>query len=529
MNRRRLPALQVPRRPPRGSYKRRKEMRQIVLALPALMLGCLAVGCSGSVNALYRDNTGDAGAVDTGIADAQVAEAGGEAPAGLASCPAVDGGPAGVGPLPTPLQVAHQRIELTAALHFGLNTFDGTEYGDSSVDAPSLFDPTNLDATQWVDALKSAGFRQAMLIAKHSTGFCLWPSAYTDYSVKNSPWMNGQGDVVKQFTDAMHAADMHVGLYLSPWDTHYPSSGASYETYYRDQLTELLSNYGEVDEIWMDGFNAPTSLDWAGIAELAKQLQPNILVFLGKEIATTGADLRYLGNELGQASRSLSSVAKVPNGGPANVWYPAEAPVSDRTPDWFWHPSDTVLSLTSLQTIYFNTVGMNTTLVLNVPPATTGQLDTQDVALLQQFGTWYSSLYQTDLVQNQPVTADTTWAAPGFDASKAVDGDSCTYWAAASGRTSGRLEVTPAAPITFQVISIREPIELGERVTAYHVEIEQNGAWNRSPTDATGAIIAGTVIGERQLWRLAATTADAIALVIDSAKAVPAIAELGVY
>jgi alpha-L-fucosidase len=172
---------------------------------------------------------------------------------------------------------------------------------------------------------------------------------------------------------------------------------------------------------------------------------------------------------------------------------------------------------------------MNATLLLNVPPATTGQFDTPDVSLLQQFGTWYSSLYQTNLLQGQPLTADSTWANPGFDAAQAVDDDVCTYWAAASGKTSARLEVTPATAITFKVISIREPIELGERVTRYHVEIKQNGAWNTAPTDASGTQIQGTVIGQRQLWQLNSTAADAIALVVDSAKDVPAIAEFGVY
>jgi len=485
-----------------------KTLVGITFALATALLA--GNGCSSSVNALFRDGTGGS-------------SSGGQ------SCPGLSGGPMGMAPIPTATQVAYQRTELMSFLHFGLNTFDGTEYGDTAKDTPSLFNPTSFDAAQWVSALKAAGFRQATLVTKHSTGFCLWPSAYTDYSVKNSPWKNGQGDVVKEFTDAMHSAGMRVGLYLSPWDAHYPSSSSSYETYFRDQVTELLTNYGPVSEILWDGYNAPTSLDWSGIAQLAHQLQPNVLVWMGREIATTGAELRYLGNENGQANRSTSNVGDVPNGGPSNVWYPAEAPVSDRTPNWFWHPNNTLMSLNSLQTIYFNTVGMNTTLNLNVPPATTGQLDGPDVTLLQQFGTWYASLYKTNLVRGQPATADSTWATPGFEAGKAVDGDVCTYWAAASGSTPARLEVTPGSAITFAVISIREPIDLGERTTGYHVEIRQNGTWNRSPTDASGATIAGTVIGQRQLWQVNPTTAEAIALVIDSARDVPAIAELSVY
>ncbi len=451
------------------------------------------------------------------------------APAPGSACASRSGGPAGIAPLPSADQVAYQRTELTAFIHFGLDTFDGTEQGNTAVDKPAIFAPTALDATQWVSALKAAGFGQAMLTTKHSTGFCLWPSAYTDFSVKNSPWMNGQGDVVKSFTDAMHAAGMRVGLYLSPWDQHFPSSSSDYETYFKNQLTELLKNYGPVYEVEFDGFNAPRSLDWAGIVQQIKQLQPDALVWMGPEIATTGADLRWIGNENGQASRSTSSIGSVPNGGPSNAWYPFETNVSDRVPNWFWHENNTVMSLSSLQSIYFRSVGMNTTLILNVPPAKTGQFDAPDIGLLQQFGTWYASLYKTNFVKAQPATADSTWATAGFEAAKAVDDDPCTYWAAGSGKTSGRLEITPASPITFKLISIREPIELGERSTGYHVELKQNGTWNRAPTDASGAKIQGTVIGQRQLWQLNSTTAEAIALVIDSAKGVPAISEFGAY
>jgi len=461
-----------------------------------------------------------------------LADDAGSSPDGPAiqSCPAAPGAPSGTAPLPSPAQVAFQRTELTAYLHFGLQTFDGTEYGNPTVDTPSLFNPTNLDADEWVASLKEAGFRQAKLIVKHATGFCLWPSAYTDYSVKNSPWKNGQGDVVRDFTDAMHAADMRVAFYLSPYDDHYPSSSPDYETYFRNQLTELLTNYGPVYEIEFNGYQAPTSLDWAGIAALAHRLQPGVLVYMGPNIATTGADVRYLGVQSGQASRTTSSIGDVPNGGPSNVWYPAVGPVSDRGLNtWFWHPDNSVISLANLQSVYFTTVGMNTTLIVNFPPATTGQFDTPDLALLGQFGTWYGGLYSMNLIQDQPISADSTWANPGFEATKAVDGDLCTYWAAAAGRTTARLEVTPPAPVTFGVISIREPVELGERSTAYHIEIEQNGTWNKNPTDITGATIAGTIIGQRQLWQVSPTSAEAVALVIDAAKDVPAIAELGLY
>ena len=451
---------------------------------------------------------------------------------GLQACPAVAGGPAATGPVPTAAQLAFQRAEMTSFIHYSMATYDGSEQGNPS-DPPSLFNPSNLNATtvgQWTSALKAAGFRQAMLVTKHSVGFCLWPSKYTDYSVKSSPWMSGQGDVVQLFTSAMHNDEMRVALYLGPWDQKYPSSKSDYETYFRNQLTELLA-YGPAYEIEFDGFNAPTSnVNWKSIFQLIKQMQPNILIWAGPEIVNTGAipDVQWIGNENGAGSRTTSSL-DASNCGGGSRWCPYECNTSSHRPNWFWHPNSTPMSLADMQKVYFQTVGMNCTLNFNVPPSQTGEFDPKDLGLLQQFGSWYSSLYRTNLVKAQPATADSTWAAAGFDSSKAVDDDVCTYWAAASGKTTARLEVTPAAAVTASLISIREAIELGERVTKYHVEIKQNGAWTTAPTDKSGARIQGTVIGQRQLWQLNATPVQGVALVIESAKDVPAISELGVY
>jgi alpha-L-fucosidase len=445
------------------------------------------------------------------------------------SCPARPNGPAGMAPLPSANQLAYQRTEMTAFIHFGMATFDGTEQGNLSVDTPALFNPSNLDATTveaWVAALKAAGIGQAMLVAKHSTGFCLWPTATTEFSVKSSPWMNGQGDIVKLFTEAMHKAGLRVALYLAPWDQTHPSSNPDYEVYLKQQLTELLSNYGPIYQIEFDGYNAPTTnVDWKSVFALAKQLQPNILVWAGPEIVHTGAtpDLQWIGNENGSATRSTSSL-NTWNCGGGRTWCPFECNVSDRMPIWFWHPNQKPMSLSTMQSIYFQTVGMNCTLIFNVPPTTTGQFDPSDTELLQQFGTWYAELYKTNPLKGQPSTADSTWASAGFDAAKATDGDICTYWAGAAGSTTARLEVIPKVPVAFNVISISEPIEIGERVTGYHVEVKQNGVWNPALT-TSGVKIAGTVIGQRQLWQLNPTAAEAVALVIDSAKDVPAIAE----
>jgi len=421
---------------------------------------------------------------------------------------------------------------MTSFIHFGMATFDGTEQCNSS-DPVSTFAPTNLNATsvgQWVTSLKGAGFRQTMLVTKHSCGFVLWPSQYTDYSTKNSTW---KGDVLQLWTDAMKANDMRVAIYYSPWDQHYPSSKSDYETYLRNQLTELMT-YGNSYEFEFDGFHSvppdTVAVNWKSVFQFIKQSQPNTLIWAGPEIVNTGAtpDVQWIGNENGTATRSTSSLDTTNCGG-GSTWCPYECNTSSHRPNWFWHPGQNPIALSDMQKNYFQTVGMNCTFNFNVPPSTTGEFDPKDISLLQSFGTWYSALYTTNLAKAQPATADSTWATAGFEAAKAVDDDICTYWAAASGKTTGTLTVTPASPITLNLISIREAIELGERVKKYHVEIEQNGTWNTAPTDQSGTKIQGTVIGNRQLWQMNGTTAQAVRLVVDSARDAPAIAEFGLY
>jgi alpha-L-fucosidase len=481
--------------------------------------GAAAGGGSGTGGAAAGGATGGGGSTGTG---------GGSGAQQV--CPSLPGAPAGTPPLPSAAQLAYQRTEMTAFIHFGMATFDGTEQCNPS-DPVSTFAPTKLDATsvgQWVTSLKGAGFRQAMLVTKHSCGFVLWPSKYTDYSTKNSTW---KGDVVQLWTDAMKANDMRVAIYYSPWDQHYTSSKSDYETYLRNQLTELMG-YGTAVEFEFDGFNAPTSgnVNWKNVFSFIKQSVPSALIWAGPEIVNTGAtpDLQWIGNENGTGSRSTSAVDTY-NCGNGNTYCPFECNTSSHRPNWFWHPNQNPIALADMQKNYFQTVGMNCTFNFNVPPSNTGEFDPKDITLLQQFGTWYSALYKTNLVKGAPATADSTWATAGFEAAKAVDDDICTYWAAASGKTTGRLEVTPASPINAKLISIREAIELGERVKKYHVEIKTNGSWTTAPTDSSGTKIQGTVIGNRQLWQLSGTNAEAVALVVDSAKDVPAIAEFSVY
>jgi alpha-L-fucosidase len=486
--------------------------------LTAIALATVLVGaCSG--DAAHGASSG-AGASSSGTSSSGggvPGTSGASGTGGMGSGGSVPGPPP-ILPVPTADQLAWQRQELSAFFHFGINTFTNQEVGDGT-SSPTLFNPTALDATQWMSTIKNAGFREAILVAKHHDGFCLWPTKYTSYSVKSSPWKGGNGDVIKEATDAAHAANLKVGIYLSPWDRHEPSYGTpAYNTYFENLLTELLTNYGPIEEVWFDGANngqGPQQVyDWAGYYAVVRKLQPHAL------IAITGPDIRWSGTETGIAPPGETSVQTV-NGSLA--WYPAESDVSIR-PGWFYHATeDTQLkTLVELLDIFSGSVGRNSVSLLNVPPNTQGILAPGDVARVGELGSALSSMLGVDLAAGRAATADSVWQNAGnFGAANAVDGQMTTYWAAASGKTSGRLEVDLGSPQAFNLVSVREPIELGERSTQFHIEAQESGVWS--------TIGVGTVIGERSLVNLSATTAQKIALVIDQARALPAISEFGVY
>jgi alpha-L-fucosidase len=421
-------------------------------------------------------------------------------------------------PVPTDDQLAYQRLYLTAFFHFGPNTFDGDEVGDGTA-SPTIFNPTALDASQWVSTMKNAGFKQGILVVKHHDGFCLWPTKCSDYNVSKSPWKNGQGDVIKEFTDAAHAANFRAGLYLSPLDNHAADSSGSagYGQKFTCMVDEILQNYGRIDEIWFDGNSAPSSVGASLYAHI-KQISPHTLIFTGPEIAATGVDLRWVGNEGGNAPAGETSVQTL-NG--KQIWYPSESDVSIRG-QWFYHAGDTTKSLQQLTDIFFSSVGHNSTLLLNVPPNQDGVLAPEDVARVGQFGASIHNLFTTNLASGRAVTGDSVFQATDYAASKAVDGDLDTFWAAGAGKTSGRLEVDLGSSQAIKIIDISEPIALGERSSRYHVEIQAAGATSWT------TIGSGTVIGARNLIR-GTWTAQKVALVIEQGRGVPAIAEFGIY
>src|SRR5436190_9383195 len=434
--------------------------------------------------------------------------------------------PAAVVPAPSAAQVAWQTQEMAAFLHFGMNTFTNKEQGDGT-DSPALFNPTAFDARQWITTLRNTGFREALLTAKHHDGFCLWPSTCTNYSVAASPFRAGQGDVVREFVDAAHEGNVRVALALSPLDRRDPSYGTpAYLSVFECQLTELLTNYGTVDEIWLWQAPGVPLFDWTAIRDLVHGIQPQTLVELSNSAPMPPSEVRSIGQSAPGVTpppADQSSIQSPAGAGGAAEYIPAEAVYTIR-PGWFWHAAEDsqLKSVDQLLGLYFDSVGRNSLLRLDVPPDTRGLLADPDVAALNQLGPAIAALYRTNVAAGQAATADSVFEdlAP-YAAASAVDGRLETFWAAAAGQTSARLEIDLGGARSFDLISIQEPIALGERATQHHVEARTNGVWT--------TIATGTAIGERKLHRISPVTADRVALVITEARGAPAITELGIY
>ena len=422
-------------------------------------------------------------------------------------------------PLPTPQQLAWQRHEFIAFAHFGMNTFTDREWGEGNED-PKLFNPSDFDARQWATVLRGAGVRLLILTAKHHDGFCLWPSRYTEHCVRNSPWRGGKGDVVREVVDALREKQIRVGLYLSPWDRNQPTYGDSpnYNEYFRNQLRELLTNYGPIDEVWFDGAcgegpnGKKQAYDWPSYYALIRELQPQAL------IAISGPDIRWVGNESGVARENESSVVRQ---GTNFVWYPAECDVSIR-PGWFYHAAEDskVKSLATLIDLYFKSIGRNSALLLNIPPDKRGRIADPDGARLTEFRAFMDRLYATDYAKNAAITASSRRDASGHERNL-IDSNLSTCWTPAEGKNTGYVEFDLGQSWTFNVARIQENIAFGERVQAYRVEVFEGDKWR--------TITAGQVIGHKQLRCFPTVTARRLRLVIERASAPPAIAEFGLH
>lgn len=421
-------------------------------------------------------------------------------------------------PVPSPAQLLWQRDELALFIHFGVNTFTDREWGDGRED-PRLFAPTRLDARQWARAARAAGFRAMILTAKHHDGFCLWPTRTTTHSVASSPWRDGQGDLVREFTDACRAEGLRAGLYCSPWDRNASSYGDSprYDEFYSEQLTELLTRYGSIHEVWFDGANGEgpngrrQTYDWERYWGLVRRLQPDAVIF-----SDAGPDVRWIGNERGVAGETNWSTvdpAAVPfpgatgdgviralqEGDPAGtVWRPGETDVSIR-PGWFYHPAEDerVKSVDDLVEIFFTSVGRNSKLLLNVPPTRDGLLHETDVARLAGMQASLASLLETDLAAGLAPT-----------------------WRRTGARTA-TVELDLGRTVSATFADLREDIALGQAVARYVLEGSDGGSWR--------TISRGTTIGYRKLDRFDATPVRRLRLTIDDAVDVPGPVQIGLH
>lgn len=452
------------------------------------------------------------------------------------------------GPVPSPRQLVWQDMEVYGFIHFGINTFTDKEwgYGDESEKA---FNPTAFDAEQIVRAAKEGGLRGLVITCKHHDGFCLWPSQYTEHSVKNSPWQDGKGDMVKEFADACCKQGLKFGTYLSPWDRNHKDYGRpEYITYYRNQLRELMTSYGPIFEVWFDGANGGdgfyggartkrqidnrTYYDWENTRKIVRELQPNAIMF-----SDGGPDCRWIGNEEGRAGATcwatVNAADKWPghadgkqlNAGERNgdTWIPGEVDVSIR-PGWFYHASEDgkVKSVARLLKIYYESVGRGCNLILNLPPDRRGQIHENDVKALREWRKIIDATFATDLACDAKASASNTRGDdPQFAAGNVVDGDRKTYWATDDAVTTAELVLDLGKSVTFNVVRVREYLPLGQRVDSFALDSWQDGVWKE--------FASATSIGNQRLLQTKSITTQKVRLRITKAAACPAISEVGLF
>ncbi|MGA2176463.1 MAG: discoidin domain-containing protein [Verrucomicrobiota bacterium] len=495
--------------------------------------------------------------------------------------------------LPRANQTDWMRLERTFFLHFGVNTFNGVEWG-SGREEPSIFNPTELDANQWLNAMQNFGGKMIVLVSKHHDGFCLWPTRYTPHSVAASPWRDGKGDVVREVANAARAHGLKLAVYLSPADLYqlrtnpknpggYYGNGSSnvfsviptdpaslktnpalgrtppagftnytymvddYNRYFLNQLYELLTEYGPVEEVWFDGANPDPSVketyNYAAWYDLIRHLQPGAVIF-GK-----GPDVRWVGNEGGVGRTTEWSVIPLPQspdtfiwpdmtswdlGSRAKLtpdsylwWYPAEVNVTIlANGQWFWSPNKHPRSLSQLVDIYYSSAGRNGNLILNLSPDTRGLIPDDQVEALSRMAQAVNETFATDLAAGGKLTADNSNAANS--PSLALDGNLDTWWEAAPGHTNGALTLTLPAAVTFDVISLQEAVDhRGQRIESFAIETWNGSAWVAAEKIASDEL---KTVGHRRLIRLKSpVTTSRVRLRITGSRMEPTLAEIGLF
>ncbi len=451
-------------------------------------------------------------------------------------------------PAPSERQLRWHELEFYGFIHFTINTFTGKEWGYGD-EPPSLFNPTDFDAEQIVSTAQEAGMKGLILTCKHHDGFCLWPSKYTGHSVKNSPWRNGRGDVVKEISDACRKHGLKFGVYLSPWDRNHKDYGrAEYITCFRNQLRELLTGYGPIFEVFFDGANGgdgyyggaretrkidrETYYDWPETIRMVRELQPGACIF-----SDAGPDVRWVGNERGVAGdpcwATLNSEDFVPgradearlNRGdrPGSHWVPAECDVSIR-PGWFYHSreDDKVRAARNLVDLYYSSVGRGASLLLNLAPDRRGRIPEPDVKSLREFRRILDATFGGDLAQRAKASASNVrGGAARFAAKNVLDGKRDTYWATDDGVKTTELIIDLGRELDFNVVRLREYLPLGQRVEGFAIDRWQEGEWKE--------FAKGASIGNCRLARGDRVKTSKIRLRITKAAACPAISEMAVF
>ena len=399
---------------------------------------------------------------------------------------------------PSPQQTAWQDLEFGVIIHFGTNTFLDREWGDGTAD-PKVFNPSSVDTDQWMKAVRAAGAKYAVLVAKHHDGFTLWPSEQTDYGVKSSPWMNGKGDLVRMASDSARANGLKFGVYLSPWDRHEPKykDPKAYDEYYLKQLDELSTSYGDLAEFWLDGAgSAGRKYDFESIINELRTYQPNTMVFADVALFQY-ADLRWVGTESGTISYENWNV--IDRTGYLR-WRPIEADTPLHKLHWFWHPNDesTLKSVNELVEVYNNTVGHGGQLMLGIAPDNTGRLPEADVKRLKEFGDAIQKLYSHNLIVEEHASPHLPMNTPHSTTTPTPSGQ------LPAGSHHATVEVTFAKPVTFDRSLTMEWLNDGQHIQKYAIEIYKDGTWQR--------IVEAQAIGHKKIDIFPPVTAQRVRL-----------------
>jgi alpha-L-fucosidase len=446
--------------------------------------------------------------------------------------------------VPSKRQLEWQQWERTGFLHFGVNTFTGKEWGDGK-ENPAIFNPTDFDAEQWVRIAKKAGIELLIITAKHHDGFCLWPTATTEHSVKNSPFKK---DIVQELSIACKKAGMRFGFYLSPWDRNSPLYGTDqYNDFFVAQLTELVTEYGKIDEVWFDGANGEgpngkkQHYDFPRYYEVIRQHQPKAV------IAISGPDVRWVGTETGYGRDTEWSVVPVKASSftqivsdklhttnlvapgdmmetdlgsrkkiqyaEALAWYPAETDVSIR-PGWFYHEKEDSLvkSADKLLDIYFNSIGKNGVLLLNIPPDKRGRIHEADSAALIQWNLKIKEIFSNNLLLH---------ARSSLKNTRRLFDDNYKTTIQINHPLPYEFIFSTPQQVRTNIFMIQEDISKGQKVEAFSVWVKKGTEWQK--------ITAATTIGYKRILEFDEVTGSEFKIIIEAARGGIVLSQLGLY